>query len=98
MPTPSRGLGQDDSAVPAASTPGLTDALALLAALGWKQALFRVREAQVILATSHAGIYRDLAARRLEAVKIGTATRITAQSLAQRLTELPPAHAPHESE
>ena len=98
MPTPSRDLGQDDSAVLAASTPGLPDALALLAALGWKQALFRIREAQVILATSHAGIYRNLAARRLEAVKIGTATRITAQSLARRLTELPPARAPHERE
>jgi len=98
MPTPSRGLGRDDSVVPAASTSGPADALALLAALGWKQALFRVREAQVILATSHAGIYRDLAARRLEAVKIGTATRITAQSLAQRLTELPPARAAHEWE
>jgi|SRR5579864_8508072 len=84
-------LGRDDRAVPAASAPALADALALLAALGWTQALFKVKEAQRILATSHAGIYRDLAAGRLEAVKIGTATRITSRSLARRLAELPAA-------
>jgi len=61
--------------------------------LGWTQALFKVKEAQRILATSHAGIYRDLAAGRLEAVKNGAATRITAQSLARRLIELPRAQA-----
>jgi hypothetical protein len=83
MSIPSCGPGRDD--------PALAEALALLAALGWVQALFKVKEAERILATSHAGIYRDLAAGRLEAVKIGTATRITARSLARRLAELPPA-------
>jgi hypothetical protein len=73
------------------TAPTLADALALLAALGWTQALFKVKEAQHILATSHAGIYRDLAAGRLEAVKVSTATRITALSLARRLAELPAA-------
>jgi hypothetical protein len=82
------GLG-GDNAVPAADTPNLAEALALLAALGFRQALFRIREAQCILATSRASIYRDLAAGRLEGVKIGTATRITAQSLARRIAELP---------
>jgi hypothetical protein len=80
---PSCDLGRDDRA------PDLAEPLALLAALGWTQALFRIREAQRILATSRAGIYRDLAAGRLEAVKIGAATRITAQSLARRLAGLP---------
>ena len=89
MSSLSCNLHQDDRVVPAASTPALAEAFALLAALGWTQALFKVKEAQRILATSRAGIYRDLAAGRLEAVKVGTATRITAQSLAQRLVELP---------
>jgi hypothetical protein len=91
MSVSSCDLGRDDRAVPAASARALTDALALLAALGWTQALFKVKEAQRILATSHAGIYRDLAAGRLEAVKVSTATRITALSLARRLAELPAA-------
>jgi hypothetical protein len=86
-------LGRDDRGVPVAGTPALAEALALLAALGWTQALFKVKDAQRILATSHAGIYRDLAAGRLEAVKNGAATRITAQSLARRLIELPRAQA-----
>jgi excisionase family DNA binding protein len=86
MSIPSCALGHDD---PAASTSALAEAFALLTALGWVQALFRVKEAQLVLGTSRAGIYRDLAAGRLEAVKIGTATRITAQSLARRITELP---------
>jgi excisionase family DNA binding protein len=90
MPTPS-SVGRDDCAVPYSSEPALADALALLVALGWTQALFRVKEAQRVLGTSHAGVYRDLAAGRLRAVKIGSATRITAQSLAQRLAELPAA-------
>jgi hypothetical protein len=93
MSIPSHGPGCDDRAVPVAGTPALAEALALLAALGWTQALFKVKEAQRILATSHAGIYRDLAAGRLEAVKNGAATRITAQSLARRLIELPRAQA-----
>ena len=91
MSIPSCGLGQDESAVPAASTAALGEVLALLAALGWTQALFRVKETQRILGTSRASVYRDLAAGRLEAVKIGTATRVTVQSLARRIAELPPA-------
>ena len=93
MPSSSCDLSRDDRAVPVAGAPALGEALALLAALGWTQALFKIKEAQRILATSHAGIYRDLAAGRLEAVKNGAATRITAQSLARRLIELPRAQA-----
>jgi hypothetical protein len=89
MSIPSRGPGCDDRAAQAADTPALAEALALLAALGWTQALFKVKEAQQILATSRASIYRDIGAERLEAVKFGTATRITAQSLARRIAELP---------
>jgi excisionase family DNA binding protein len=77
-----------DHADPAEDAPAL-EALALLSTLGWTQALFRVKEAQSILALSRAAIYRDLAAGRLQAVKIGSATRITAQSLARRIAELP---------
>lgn len=87
MSISSCGLDRDDPA----STSALAQALALLAALGWTRALYKIKEAQLILATSRASIYRDLAAGRLEAVKISTATRITAQSLARRIAELPPA-------
>jgi excisionase family DNA binding protein len=89
MSTPSGGLGRDDRAVPATST--YAEALALLVALGWTQALFKIKEAERILGISRAGIYRDISAGRLEAVKIGTATRITARSLARRIVELPKA-------
>ena len=90
MSIQSCGPGRDDRAVPAAGhPPALAESLALLAALGWTQALFKVKEAQQILATSRASIYRDIGAERLEAVKFGTATRITAQSLARRIAELP---------
>jgi hypothetical protein len=82
MSIPSCGFGHDDY------VPGLAESLALLAALGWVQALFKIKEAQLILGTSRAGIYRDLAAGRLEAVKNGAATRITAQSVARRLAVL----------
>jgi hypothetical protein len=88
MSIPSCGVGRDDGAVVAGGTPALAESLALLAALGWVQALFKIKEAQLILATSRAGIYRDLAAGRLEAVKNGAATRITAQSVARRLALL----------
>jgi excisionase family DNA binding protein len=91
MSTSSTGFDRDDRAVPATSEPALADALALLVALGWTQALFKVKEAGRVLGSSRATIYRDLAAGRLEAVKIGTVTRITAQSLARRIAELPPA-------
>jgi Helix-turn-helix domain len=78
-------LGADNCGIPAAEI----SALAVLVALGWRKALFTVNEAKEILNTSRAGIYRDIAADRLEAVKIGAATRITAESLARRLAELP---------
>lgn len=91
MSIASCGLSRDDRADLTASTLALTEALALLTALGWVQALFTVREVQRVLGTSRASVYRDLAAGRLEAVKLGAATRITAQSLARRLAELPPA-------
>ena len=82
-------VGEDNSAIPATGASALTESLALLTALGWKQALFRIEEVKNILGTSRASIYRDIAADRLEAVKIGAATRITARSLARRLAELP---------
>jgi hypothetical protein len=72
-----------------AETPDLAEALALLVALGWRQALFTVDEAKQILNNSRAGIYGDIAARRLDAVNNGAATRIPAQSLARRLAGLP---------
>jgi hypothetical protein len=88
MSIPSCGLSRDDHAIPAENTSALAEALALLAALGWMQALFRIKEVQRILAISRASIYRDIAASELEVVKVGTATRITAQSLARRIAEL----------
>jgi hypothetical protein len=91
MSIPSCELGRDDSAVPTAGMPALGEILALLAALGWTQALFTVKQTQHILNTSRASVYRDLAAGRLEAVKNRAATRITAQSVARRIAALPPA-------
>lgn len=91
MPSSPNDLGGDDRDKTSASTPALAETFALLATLGWTQALFKIQEAQRVLATSRASIYRDVAANRLEAVKVGTATRITAKSLARRLTELPAA-------
>jgi hypothetical protein len=88
MSNPSSGPDRDDCVVRASSASPLAEALELLAALGWTQALFKIKEAQWILATSRAGIYRDVAAGRLEAVKNGNATRITAESVARRLASL----------
>jgi hypothetical protein len=81
----------DNPETPAECRPAPAEALALLAALGWVQALFKIKEVQRILGTSRASVYRDLAAGRLEAVKMGAATRVTAHSLARRIAELSPA-------
>jgi hypothetical protein len=89
MPVPSFSIDRNDPAVSADTACALREALALITSLGWTQALFRIGEAQRVLATSRASIYRDLAAGHLEAVKVGAATRITAQSLARRIAELP---------
>lgn len=90
IPDPHFYKGNHDSQ--ASGTSPLAEALALLTALGWPQALFTIKQAQQILGTSRASIYRDIAANRLEARKNGAATRITAQSMAQRLAELPRLH------
>jgi hypothetical protein len=82
-------LDEENRSLEAAETSDLAEALALLVALGWRQALFTVNEAKQILNTSRAGIYRDIAARRLDAVKNGSATRIPALSLARRFAGLP---------
>jgi Helix-turn-helix domain len=91
MSTGSNDLSFEDEnrSLRAAETSDLAEALALLVALGWRRALFTINEAKQILNTSRAGIYRDIAARRLDAVKNGSATRIPAQSLARRLAGLP---------
>jgi excisionase family DNA binding protein len=51
--------------------------------------LYSPREAEALLRVSHATLYRLIRARRLDARKIGTATRITAASIERLLAELP---------
>jgi excisionase family DNA binding protein len=51
--------------------------------------LYSPREAETLLGVSHATLYRLIRARRLDARKIGTATRITAASIERLLAELP---------
>jgi hypothetical protein len=53
------------------------------------RALYPVKEAEVILATSHAQIYRLINGGKLDARKIGARTFITAASLESFLAALP---------
>jgi excisionase family DNA binding protein len=51
--------------------------------------LYSPREAQKLLGVSHATLYRLIRSKQLDARKIGTATRITAQSIELFLLDLP---------
>jgi hypothetical protein len=53
------------------------------------RALYTPRETETILGISHASLYRLIGAGRLDARKIGSATRITAASIQALLDELP---------
>jgi hypothetical protein len=53
------------------------------------RALYPIKEAEVILSTSHAQIYRLINAGRLDARKIGSRSFITAVSIEAFLTSLP---------
>ena len=53
--------------------------------------LYPVQETQHLLGISHATIYRLIAAKRLDAVKIGAKTLITAESISAFLAGLPKA-------
>jgi hypothetical protein len=57
--------------------------------LGVARALYPIKEAEVILSTSHAQIYRLINAGKLDARKIGTRSFITAASLDAFLSSLP---------
>jgi hypothetical protein len=56
---------------------------------GIARALYPVKEAEVILSTSHAQIYRLINSGRLDARKIGARSFITASSLEAFLASLP---------
>jgi helix-turn-helix protein len=62
---------------------------ALSGAPGIARALYPIKEAEVILSTSHANIYRLINSGRLDARKIGARSFITAASLEAFLTSLP---------
>ena len=53
------------------------------------RALYPIKEAEVILSTSHAQIYRLINAGRLDARKIGSRSFITAASMESFLASLP---------
>jgi Helix-turn-helix domain len=53
------------------------------------RALYPIKEAEVILSISHAGIYRLIGAGRLDARKIGSRTFIAADSIERFLQSLP---------
>jgi Helix-turn-helix domain len=53
------------------------------------RALHTPRETETIVGISHASLYRLIGAGRLDARKIGSATRITAASIQALLDELP---------
>jgi hypothetical protein len=53
------------------------------------RALYPIKEAEVILSTSHAQIYRLIGSGRLDARKIGSRSYITAASIDQFLASLP---------
>ena len=56
---------------------------------GIARALYPIKEAEVILSTSHAQIYRLINSGRLDARKIGSRSFITAVSLDAFLASLP---------
>jgi excisionase family DNA binding protein len=51
--------------------------------------LYTIREATELLAVSRASLYRFIGSGELQAVKIGTATRIPAAEIDRWLAELP---------
>jgi hypothetical protein len=53
-------------------------------------ALNSIKDTKRILRRSTSGIYEDVAAGRLEAVKVGSATRITGQSIIGFIQRAPP--------
>jgi excisionase family DNA binding protein len=55
------------------------------------RALYSPKETENILGVSHATLYRMIAAGKLDAVKIGAATRITGDSIERCLAGLPKA-------
>jgi predicted DNA-binding transcriptional regulator AlpA len=62
---------------------------ASLTASAIPRALYPIKEAEVILSTSHAQIYRLISAGRLDARKIGSRSFITAESIEAFLASLP---------
>jgi excisionase family DNA binding protein len=56
-----------------------------------KRLLYPPREAERLLSISHASLYRLLGAGRLAAVKIGSRSYVTRESIDRFLAELPPA-------
>jgi len=56
-----------------------------------QRALYSPKEVEKILGVSHATVYRLLARRKLDARKLDGKTVITAESVVQLITELPPA-------
>lgn len=58
-------------------------------ASGIRRRFYSVKEAETILNVSHATIYRDIAAGRLDARKYGNKTQITGESIERRAAELP---------
>jgi hypothetical protein len=61
----------------------------LSGANGIARALYPIKEAEVILSTSHAQIYRLINAGKLDARKIGSRSFITAASIEAFLASLP---------
>jgi hypothetical protein len=64
---------------------------ALSSATAISRALYPIKEAEVILSTSHAQIYRLIGAGHLDCRKIGSRSFITAASIEAFLTSLPKA-------
>jgi excisionase family DNA binding protein len=54
-----------------------------------QRALYAPREAEIILGVSHATLYKLISEGRLEALKLGGATRITAASIKELIASLP---------
>ena len=55
------------------------------------RALYPIKEAEILLAISHAQIYRLIARGKLDARKIGARSYVTAESIAAFLASLPAA-------
>lgn len=58
-------------------------------AAGSSRLLFTIAETEALLSLSHASIYRLIRAGRLDARKVGSATRITSGSIERLIAELP---------